>query len=231
MSAFKEVYKIAEEGELYKIAAFLFFISVSVGVSLLVSYIYVRFSRNKYVGDMNIYKLFPLLALAMTSIFTALQFSIPLSLGLLGSLSVVRFRTPIKDPLEIGFILIVIAVSLLSATANLNLLVGVLIILLLVLFLLEKDALGVLNIAARVGMIIARYPLASYKENESTILSGFKFYGKQGRIEYINEVDGYCVVGFLFKNLQPEQVKDIKSKVDFNANFNVYFNVNGDDIK
>ena len=59
---------------------------------------------------------------SITAIFIAIQFSLPLSLGLLGALSIVRFRTPIKEAEEIGFILLVVALSLSWATLNLQLL-------------------------------------------------------------------------------------------------------------
>jgi hypothetical protein len=55
---------------------------------------------------------------AVTTIFLTVQFSLPLSLGLLGALSIVRFRTPIKEPEEIGFILLLIASSIAIATYN-----------------------------------------------------------------------------------------------------------------
>jgi len=42
----------------------------------------------------------------------------PLSLGLLGALSIIRFRTPIKEPEEVGFIMLVIAASIICATFN-----------------------------------------------------------------------------------------------------------------
>jgi hypothetical protein len=51
-------------------------------------------------------------------IFLIIQTSIPLGLGLLGALSFVRFRTPIKDPAEIGFLLLLIASSIGMATGN-----------------------------------------------------------------------------------------------------------------
>ncbi len=47
-----------------------------------------------------------------------MQLSLPLSLGLLGSLSIIRFRTPIKEPEEVGFIMLVIAASISCATFN-----------------------------------------------------------------------------------------------------------------
>lgn len=55
---------------------------------------------------------------AITALFIAIQFSLPLSLGLLGALSFVRFRTPIMDPAEIGFPLLLIASSIGAATYN-----------------------------------------------------------------------------------------------------------------
>ena len=55
-----------------------------------------------------------------------IQFSLPLSLGLLGALSFVRFRSPIKDPQEIGYILLLIASSICCATLNYLIMVALL---------------------------------------------------------------------------------------------------------
>jgi hypothetical protein len=52
---------------------------------------------------------FPLLALSLTALFLTLQFSLPLSIGLLAALSLVRFRTPVKHPEEIAFLMAVVA--------------------------------------------------------------------------------------------------------------------------
>ncbi|MDE0839195.1 MAG: DUF4956 domain-containing protein [Kiritimatiellae bacterium] len=46
------------------------------------------------------------------------QISLPLSLGLLGTLSIIRFRTPIKEPEETGFLVLVIAAAIICATFN-----------------------------------------------------------------------------------------------------------------
>jgi len=66
--------------------------------------------------EVSVYKSFILLAPTVTAIFWIIQFSLPLSLGLLGALSFVRFRTPIKRSEDIGFILLVIVSGLASAT-------------------------------------------------------------------------------------------------------------------
>jgi len=55
---------------------------------------------------------------AITALFLGIQSSIPLSLGLLGALSFVRFRTPVKDSAEIGFLLLLIAASIGAATGT-----------------------------------------------------------------------------------------------------------------
>ena len=95
---------------------------LSVGVSLLcalfISFLYASLYRNRATGSM-VHRAFPLLGVSITSIFITVQFSLPLSLGLLGALSIVRFRTPIKEPEEIGFIMLVVATSLCCATFNL----------------------------------------------------------------------------------------------------------------
>ena len=96
---------------------FLLALGISLLSALFVSFLYVRFYQNRSTGS-QVHRSFPLLGVSITAIFIAIQFSLPLSLGLLGALSIVRFRTPIKEPEEIGFIMLVVATSLCCATFN-----------------------------------------------------------------------------------------------------------------
>jgi hypothetical protein len=73
-------------------------------------YFHMTFDRNE-----SLTKSFVIIAPSISAVFWAIQYSLPLSLGLLGALSFVRFRTPIKKPEDIGFILLIIALSLLSS--------------------------------------------------------------------------------------------------------------------
>lgn len=77
-----------------------------------------RFFYERRGTGSQIHRAFPLLALAVTTLFVGVQVSLPLSLGLLGSLSIVRFRTPVKEPEEIGFVMLVVASSICAATLN-----------------------------------------------------------------------------------------------------------------
>src|SRR5688500_5623010 len=98
--------------------AFLMLMAISLMSSMFISYLYTHFYSNRATGS-QVHRAFPLLGISITAIFVTIQFSLPLSLGLLGALSIVRFRTPIKEPEEIGFIMLVIAVSIATATFKL----------------------------------------------------------------------------------------------------------------
>ena len=93
--------------------------AVSLLSSMFIAYLYVHFYSNRATGS-QVHRAFPLLGISITAIFVTIQFSLPLSLGLLGALSIVRFRTPIKEPEEIGFIMLVISTSIAVATFKLS---------------------------------------------------------------------------------------------------------------
>jgi hypothetical protein len=94
---------------------------VAVGFSLVASIacylMYQFFYGSRHIGA-GVHRTFLIGGPAITALFLGIQTSIPLSLGLLGALSFVRFRTPVKDPAEIGFLLLLIASSIGAATSN-----------------------------------------------------------------------------------------------------------------
>lgn len=85
--------------------------------AIFASFLYRFFYERRGTGS-QVHRAFPLLAISITTLFIGVQISIPLSLGLLGALSIIRFRTPIKEPEEVGFIMLVIASSIAAATFN-----------------------------------------------------------------------------------------------------------------
>jgi len=78
---------------------------------------YQLFYGSRHIGA-GVHRTFIIGGPAITALFLGIQTSIPLGLGLLGALSFVRFRTPVKDPAEIGFLLLLIAASIGAATNN-----------------------------------------------------------------------------------------------------------------
>ncbi len=92
-------------------------IAFSVLFSLIVYFMYQVFYGSRHIGA-GVQRMFLLGGPAITVLFLGIQTSIPLSLGLLGALSFVRFRTPVKDPAEIGFLLLLIASSIGASSGN-----------------------------------------------------------------------------------------------------------------
>ena len=92
-------------------------LAFSILFSLVVYVMYQLFYGTRHIGA-GVHRMFLIGGPAITVLFLGIQTSIPLSLGLLGALSFVRFRTPVKDPAEIGFLLLLIASSIGAATGN-----------------------------------------------------------------------------------------------------------------
>ncbi len=64
-------------------------------------------SVKNYIGN-----ILPVLSITIFLIILIVKSSIALSLGLVGALSIVRFRTPIKDPEELIFLFLSIAIGI-----------------------------------------------------------------------------------------------------------------------
>lgn len=76
--------------------------------------------------------IFPFLVLTVALVIAIVKSSLALSLGLVGALSIVRFRTPIKEPEELAYIFMAIAIGIgLGASQIAMTIVATLIILLM----------------------------------------------------------------------------------------------------
>ena len=87
--------------------------NMAVGLVLAVMFAWLVRKSTRLVVDTTQYMpLFLLLIPTMILIITVIKTSIALSLGLVGALSIIRFRTPIKEPEELAYIFIAIAIGL-----------------------------------------------------------------------------------------------------------------------
>ena len=77
----------------------------------IVSWFYKKYSRV-LGGKAHVGSILPLIGLTVFLVIIVIKSSLALSLGLVGALSIVRFRTPIKEPEELGFLFLVIAMGL-----------------------------------------------------------------------------------------------------------------------
>ena len=90
---------------------FIIAILISAFLAFIVKLAYIRISRTlndrEYFSDT-----FVPLAIITTLVITVIKFSLALSLGLVGALSIVRFRAAIKEPEELVYLFFIIAIGL-----------------------------------------------------------------------------------------------------------------------
>tara|TARA_Y100001935_G_C17137920_1_gene423965 strand:+ start:93 stop:779 length:687 start_codon:yes stop_codon:yes gene_type:complete len=88
---------------------------LNLAIGLIISLI-LRFHYRKYGSTITnrdeFSNIFPFITLTTTLIISIVKSSLALSLGLVGALSIVRFRTPIKEPEELAYLFICIAAGL-----------------------------------------------------------------------------------------------------------------------
>ena len=93
------------------ISRFVISIFLSFILSFLLSKIY-RTQSNSFSNPETLAKVLPILSIGTTIIIVVVKSSLALSLGLVGALSIVRFRTPIKEPEELTYIFLTIGIGL-----------------------------------------------------------------------------------------------------------------------
>ncbi len=86
-------------------------LAVGVALALIIRWHFQRFGST-LSNRAEFAQVFPLVLLTTVLIISVVKSSLALSLGLVGALSIVRFRTPIKEPEELAYLFITIAIGL-----------------------------------------------------------------------------------------------------------------------
>ena len=127
---------------------------VAILLSLILSYLvkltYLKVGRALNDKDYFSDTFIPL-AIITTLVITVIKFSLALSLGLVGALSIVRFRAAIKEPEELVYLFFIIAIGLANGANQ---------------FLLSSIATAMI-----VGFLFARNIYKNYTDNESNFSS------------------------------------------------------------
>lgn len=210
--------------ESFGLMPFFLILLVSLLVSLFISHLYLRFYGTKGTGS-TLHRSFPLLGVSITAIFVSLQFSIPLSLGLLGALSIVRFRTPIKDPEEVGFILLVIASSLSCATFNLPFLSILLLIAIIGLIVLNKDK-RLFRKSHKEGMLIIKVD-KNEVQDINLVRKAIESYDSKLTSDCVVEDNLSQTYNYYFSKLQKEEfysLQDELKNISKSIGVNIYYN-------
>lgn len=203
-------------------AGFVVLMLISLAASLVAAFLYLQFYANRATGS-QVHRAFPLLGVSITAIFTAIQFSLPLSLGLLGALSIVRFRTPIKEPEEIGFIMLVVATSIACATFKLGF-VGLILIVATIALLIQSRTRAFKG-AQTDGVIVISMPVPA--SNEAAIGDVLRRHVSKAQLESVSRNEQATVLSYSFRNATETSLFALKgdlSAAASGASFNIYFN-------
>jgi hypothetical protein len=93
------------------IAALLLSLGIGTVLAVLLRWHFERFGTT-LSNRSEFAQVFPLIVLTTVLIITVVKSSLALSLGLVGALSIVRFRTPIKEPEELAYLFVAISIGL-----------------------------------------------------------------------------------------------------------------------
>tara|TARA_Y100000816_G_scaffold24171_1_gene15597 strand:+ start:306 stop:992 length:687 start_codon:yes stop_codon:yes gene_type:complete len=89
----------------------------SIVCAYVIKIIYLKYAKTLNNKE-NFSDVFILLSITTTIVITVVKFSLALSLGLVGALSIVRFRAAIKEPEELVYLFMIIGIGLASGSAQ-----------------------------------------------------------------------------------------------------------------
>jgi hypothetical protein len=193
-----------------EIADFLSAIGGSLVASAIALALYMATYGRSSIGA-GVHRMFLLGGPSITALLLAIQFSLPLSLGLLGALSIVRFRAPVKDPAEIGYLLLLIAGAIGCATFNYWLVV--ILYAFAVLLLVCQHFLQRLPESAR-GLLIISADDPGVSENEAAISALVKRQLRDARLETVSTFGGRAQFHYQFNKPKDMDWGHFKQELD-----------------
>jgi hypothetical protein len=229
MNALEQIQRLMRSPSVQvSVTDFMLALVLSVVSGLIISILYQVFYENRATGS-QIHRSFLLIAPSITALFIAIQFSLPLSLGLIGALTIIRFRTPIKEPEEVGFIMLVIATAIVCATFNYLLLV-VLLVLALAVLLVQRYLPRLFRSKRSDGVLLLTVNGGLSAETKDRLLDLLHQRGINGKLQSLSFGDSLTTVHFTFSSLHSKHLEGLETALKEIApvkKLNIFFNRQG----
>lgn len=138
---------------------------VTFAIGMFIFYIYKRtFQGVLYQKSFNITLV--IVGIVTTLIIMTISGNLILSLGMVGALSIVRFRTPIKDPIDLAFLFWAITIGIANGVGYFNIsIMGSVFVSLILLFLTRKEEVD------NPFLLVIEMPSESFDDNITDIIS------------------------------------------------------------
>jgi hypothetical protein len=204
------------------IQGFVIAISMAILFGVLLYLLYNLYFHDNEPQDGSLSRSLILLTPSLAATFWMIQSSVILSLGLLGTMSFVRFRTPVKRSEDVTFIIMAIATAIACATYNFMIGAGLLGILFAFTLLRNFWTLGFRG-KGRFAIVTFNTRQAS---KVSVVREQFKSVGLRADFVSSRTYDGISSYVFNVPRLSRENhdtLTDKLSELDGNASFNIFY--------
>ena len=137
MDNFLNINQLSNSAEEFDIVIFTIAILLTVITSYILKYTYEVKSKS-LSSKHQISSIIPLLTIIIFLVIMIVKSSLALSLGLVGALSIVRFRTPIKEPEDLIYLFLAIGLGIGYGALQIFITTNVFIVILIIIWLLSK---------------------------------------------------------------------------------------------
>ncbi len=164
---------------------FLINILTTIVLSYIIGLVYSRYG-NSLSNRKKLTKTFVLIAVTVMLVISIVKSSLALSLGLVGALSIVRFRTAIKEPEELVYFFIAIALGLgMGANQRIVTLIGAVVI---VLYIVLQSRSAIKN-AVQQNLIVTISNTTDKSLDENKILETLKQHSSRLDLRRLDELN------------------------------------------
>ena len=204
-------------------------IFLSIFLSFLVQQFYIKFSTT-LSNKIEFSKNFLILGATTTIIITIVKSSLALSLGLVGALSIVRFRAAIKEPEELVYLFLIISIGLGCGAGQLFIVTLGIVIILSLIFLvskiksknniknLDKLSLSIIyNFSTNEKMIENLKKLLLQKSNFVKLISLVKT-DANTTVNFQIQLKNFHTLNNLINSIQKKNIKVVVAQSDIIAN-------------
>lgn len=181
------------------ISQFVINLLITIVLSLIVGMVYTKYG-NSLSNRKKLQQTFVLMSVTVMIVITIVKSSLALSLGLVGALSIVRFRTAIKEPEELIYFFIAIALGLgIGANQRVITVIGVAIIVIYIVLQNIKSN----KQAVQQNLIVTFSNAGDKKIQEQEIISALKGYCTTLELRRLDQAGGSVEISLhaAFKDL------------------------------
>ena len=219
--AFKDIGSLG--GSSFNSEGFIGMFLLSLLFGIMLNILYTLYYRDSEPMDGSLSRSLVLLTPSLMTIFWMVQYSLPLSVGLLGTLSFVRFRSPVKRAEDICFIIISLACSI--SCAILKPIIGAVLITIFLLYSLCRNYFFPMSIHGR-NFAVLTFNTKKYSKVVD-IETAFKEV-KCRNYEFISSrtYDGLTSFVFNISGLNKVRLSEVIKKLesqDSESNINVFY--------